>query len=111
MKALKQNTLVRHIRLTQLGIGCVAKAMRDTYMVNWGLDKSNKCKRKYLVEVDVSKGSTIKFDEFQKLSVTNSPKIPKRVILGNVVKEYVGIGWIDIKIVEEEDIIKYPRVV
>jgi hypothetical protein len=50
------------------------------------------------------KQKTIKFSELKRLCVCNSPRCPKQIeVVGKVkgklvrvVKEYVGIGWIDI---------------
>lgn len=51
------------------------------------------------------KQKTIKFSELKRLSVCNSPKLPRQIeIVGKVngkrvrvVQQWVGIGWIDIQ--------------
>ncbi len=38
---------------------------------------------------------TIAFSELKRLSMINSPKCPKKVVIAGTVREWVGIGWVD----------------
>jgi hypothetical protein len=38
---------------------------------------------------------TITFDKLRHLSFCNSPKMPQKVIHDGIVKQWVGIGWVD----------------
>ena len=105
------NTLVRHKKLTSLGIGCISKVRKSSYRVNFGMDDCITCKESILTPVDVSSAKTLPFDDFRRMSICNSKDLPKRVIIGNEVKEWVGIGWVSIGVVTENDLTKYSRVV
>jgi hypothetical protein len=39
---------------------------------------------------------TITYSELKRLSFINSKKLPKKVVIGKTVHEWVGIGWIPI---------------
>lgn len=39
---------------------------------------------------------TITFSELRRLSFCNSKRLPKRIVIGNEIKEWVGIGWITV---------------
>lgn len=39
---------------------------------------------------------TIKFSKLRQLAFCNSKRLPGTVVINNVVKEWVGIGWIDL---------------
>jgi hypothetical protein len=39
---------------------------------------------------------TITYSELQRLSFCNSSKLPQKVVHDGILKEWVGIGWIDI---------------
>jgi len=109
---METNTLVRHKKLKSLGIGCVSKIMSKSLKVNFGTEDVMNCKAEMLVPVDVSKSKTITFSEFQRKTATNSWSSGKvQVIIGNEVKEYVGIGWISVRVVTDDDLRKYPRIV
>lgn len=43
------------------------------------------------------KRKTIPFAKLQRLSFVNSKKLPQRIVHDGVVKEWVGIGWIELK--------------
>jgi hypothetical protein len=40
---------------------------------------------------------TVTFAELQRLAFCNSKKLPQRVVIDGVVKEWVGIGWITLE--------------
>jgi len=42
------------------------------------------------------KTKTITFDKLKRLSFCNSKKLPQRVVHEGKVKEWVGIGWIEL---------------
>lgn len=106
------NTLVRHKKLKTLGIGCVAKVLSKSLKVNFGTEDVMTCKPEMLEPVDVSKSKTMTFSEFQRKNIADSWQGGQvRVIIGNELKEYVGIGWITQGVVTENDLEKYPRIV
>lgn len=105
------NALVRHKKLSSLGIGCVSKVLKNTLKVNFGTEDVIAVKPTMLTPVDTSKCKTIKFDDLKRLSVANSAKLPPYVIVGNELKHWVGIGWVSHGVVTDEQLGKYPRVV
>jgi len=107
---MEVNTLVRHKKLSTLGIGCISKKLSKHVYVNWGTHDVNKHSPSVLEVVDTSMCDTISFQKLKSMTITNINVIP-RVIIGNEVKEYVGIGWVSVKVVQESDLTKYPRVV
>ena len=40
---------------------------------------------------------TMEFQEWQRLSFCNSKKLPKIVVINGTRREWVGIGWVDLK--------------
>ena len=109
---METNTLVRHRKLKTLGIGCVAKVLSKSLKVNFGTEDVMTCKPEMLEPVDVSKSNTMTFSEFQRKNIANSWEGGKvRMIIGNELKEYVGIGWITLGVVKEDDLKNYPRII
>jgi len=104
------NTLVTHKKMKSLGIGCVAKELSKSYKVNFGLNDTLTCKKDAIEIVDTSKGSTISFHEFNTRIFKNNSNL-SRAIIGNELKEYVGIGWITLRVVTTDDLKLYPRVI
>lgn len=104
------NTFVELKGLPFLGIGCVSKVLKKTVRVNFGTDDCIILDPKQLVLVDVSKTETITFQEFQTMSMANAVRTPA-LIIGNEVKEWVGIGWISKRIVTKQDLLKLKRVI
>ena len=51
---------------------------------------------------------TIKRSDLARMSVANSPKMPQIVNDNGVLREWVGIGWIDLK---EKPTGKEPKVI
>lgn len=47
-----------------------------------------------------SRRKTIRWSEWQRLSFSNSPRLPGRVWIGEQLYEWVGIGWIPL---DDED--------
>ena len=105
------NTLVKHKKLSKLGIGCIAKELKNSYKVNFGEDDVITCKKDLIIPIDTSVCKEIKFSDLRSMSIVNSPKLPRYAIIGNEVKNFVGIGWVTQRVVTEEDLTKYPRVV
>jgi len=107
---MKANTLVTHKKLSSLGIGCVAKELKASCKVNFGTHNVITCKKEMLVEVDVSKTKTVPFEKFKHriLQAVSSFNI---CIVGNELKEFVGIYWITKRVVTLDDLKTYPRVV
>lgn len=109
---METNTLVTHKKFRSLGIGCVSKVMKKTLKVNFGTEDTVNCNPKMLEVVDISGCKTIKFSEFKAKTITNGfPNGEVRAIVGNELKEYVGIGWVTKRVVTHDDLKKYPRVV
>jgi hypothetical protein len=109
---METNTLVKHRKLKTLGIGCVAKVLSKSLKVNFGTEDVMTCNPKMLEPVDVSKSKTMTFAEFRNKTFANSWEGSQvRVIIGNELKEYVGIGWITKGVVTEDDLRNYPRII
>lgn len=106
------NTLVRHKKLKTLGIMCISKVHPKHYTINWGKEDSAKCLKTTVEEIDVSKCKTMTYADFRRKGISNSYKENEcTLIIGNVVKHYVGIGWVDQHVVTEQDLLTIPRVV
>lgn len=105
------NSLVKHKKLKSLGIGCISKELKSSYKVNFGTTDVMTCKKDMVEIIDTSFCKTINFDDFKRMTICNSPYIPNYVIIGNELKQYVGIGWVFQRVVTEDDLKKYPRVV
>lgn len=103
------NTLVTSKVSPGLGIGCTSKVLKHSAYVNFGLYDTIKCKLKELEIVDVTDTKTIDLSIMRK-RIYQEHGI-NNVIVGNVLKEYVGIGWITLRVVTVDDLQKYPRVV
>lgn len=108
--AIAVNTLVTHKKLKTLGIGCVSKILSTSAKVNFGKDDTMKCKTSVLNVVDTTKCKNIPYSKFQSRMLHEKSKLDK-CIVGNELLEYVGIGWISLRVVTEDDLTKYPRVV
>lgn len=106
---MEVNTLVRHKKLKTAGIGCIAKVLSKTVTVNWGTYEVTVCKPSELQVIDTSKCPTIPWSIVRTKIVTQQG--PDKVIIGNELMEYVGIGWTSQRVVTEADLKKYPRVV
>ncbi len=107
---MKINTLVKHKKLKTLGIGCVAKVTGKKINVNFGLHDVAICSPSMLELVDTTKCKTVTFNEYRSRILSDKSTINK-VIVGNELMEYVGIGWITLRAINQEDLEKYPRVV
>lgn len=103
------NTLVVH-KSKSLGIGCITKELKKSYRVSFGLYGKMTCGKVVVEPIDVSGCVTVTFDEFQRRVLSNNTKL-NRCIVGNELKQYVGIGWITERVVTFDDLKKYPRVV
>jgi hypothetical protein len=107
---MKTNTLVKHKKLKSLGIGCVAKVTDKKIKVNFGLEDVTTCSPAMLEPVDTAKCKTVTFGEFRSRILSDKSTLNK-VIVGNELKEYVGIGWVTLRTINEDDLKQYPRVV
>lgn len=105
------NTLVKHKKLKSLGIGCISKELKSSYKVNFGMTDVMTCKKDMIEVIDTSNCKIIGFDEFKRMTICNSSDIPNYIIIGNELKQYVGIGWTSQRVVTENDLKIYPRVV
>jgi hypothetical protein len=104
------NTLVTHKKLKSLGIGCIAKELKNSYKVNFGTEDVLTCKKDAVEIVDTSKCKTISFQEFRGRIMSNK-LTTDCVIVGNELKQYVGIGWVTLNVVTMDDLQKHPRVI
>jgi len=107
---METNTLVRHKKLTSLGIGCVSKVLSNSVRVNFGTDDVKTCKVEQLEMVDVSRCKTIELREYTTRILKDKSTL-NDVIVGNELKHYVGIGWTTTRVVTIDDLKKYPRVI
>lgn len=107
---METNTLVRHKQLRSAGIGCVSKILKDKVKVNFGTDDVMTCSLKMLIPVDTSKCKTVTLREYQSRILIDKSKLDD-VIVGNELRHFVGIGWTTTRVVTEEDLRKYPRVI
>jgi len=104
------NTIVKHKKLSKLGIGCVSKILSKSVRVNFGLDDTKTCKIEQLETIDTSKCKTISFRDYSHRVLNDKSKL-EYAIVGNELKHFVGIGWLTQKVIEEDDLKKYPRVI
>jgi hypothetical protein len=104
------NTLVKHKKLKSLGIGCISKELKSSYKVNFGLHDVKTCKKDIIGVIDTSSCNTISFREFQNRILSDNSKLDY-CILGNELKHYVGIGWVTLRVINEDDLKKHPRVI
>lgn len=107
---MEVNTLVRHKKLSNLGIGCVSKVLTKSIRVNFGTDDVKTCKIDQLELIDVSKCKTVDFREFTTRTLRDNGTL-NYVIVGNELMHYVGIGWITTRVVTIDDLKIYPRAV
>lgn len=104
------NTLVKHKKIKNLGIGCISKELKNSYKVNFGLQDVLTCKKDSLEVVDTSKCKNVSFQEFKNRILSDGSNL-NYAIVGNELMNYVGIGWITLRVVTEDDLTKYTRVV
>lgn len=104
------NTLVTHKKLKSLGIGCISKELSKSYRVNFGIDEVKTVSKDMIDIIETSKCRTISFNEFRN-RILNDKSTLDYCIVGNELKHYVGIGWITRKVIDSDDLQKYPRVI
>ena len=104
------NTLVKHKKLKSLGIGCISKELKSSYRINFGVTDVMTCKKDMIKIVDTSNCKTISFLEFRNRILSDNSKLDY-CIVGNELKHYVGIGWLTRRVINENDLKTYPRVV
>ena len=78
--------------------------------VNFGTEDTMTCSVKSLNEIDTSKCKTVSLQKFRNRMLDDKGNL-NRVIVGNELKEYVGIGWVTLRAVTHGDLQKYPRVI
>lgn len=110
---MKTNTLVTHKKLSSLGIGCVSKIMSKKVKVNFGTDDVMTCDPKQLNIIDTTKCKTVSFNDYRNriMMADKKTKNMDYAIVGNELKNFVGIGWATIRVVTEGDLKKFPRVI
>jgi hypothetical protein len=93
-------------------IGVITRILETRVEVRFTEEDFYKFKFEQIVPVDISESFTVSFSELRRRSITNNfDNFATKVILGNEVKEYVGIGWVLQNYVTEKDLALYPRVV
>lgn len=105
------NTLVTHKNFPEWGIGCISKELSKTYHINFGKFDNKSVKKELVDIVNTSNCRTISHEEVKYRIFSSKAVLDDIVILGNEVKEYVGIGWITLRVVTLDDLNNYPRVV
>lgn len=106
---LKINTLVLHKRFPQLGIGCIVKVLKKKVHVNFGMEeKAVKMDQGDLVSIDTSGCRIITPNEYRRISMGGGGQ-DNTIIIGNALHQYVGIGWVALRVVTHNDLKKYPR--
>lgn len=106
---LEINTLVTHKRLKSLGIGCISKVLKSSVKVNFGLMDTVTCKPSMLEIIDTDKCMTIDYNTYRNRILSRDGI--KNCIVGNELREFVGIGWITLRAINKNDLKKYPRVI
>jgi hypothetical protein len=97
-------------------IGVITRVLKQKIEVKFSSTRIYKFNPEQIEIVDVSACETIPFLEMKKSSVTGkAPEINgvvhNKVILGNEVSEFVGIGWVLYTYVTKESLSIYARVV
>jgi hypothetical protein len=105
------NSLVKHNKCKSLGIGCISKKLSGKFKVNFGLTDVITCSLSSLTEIDTTNCTTIELHKLNRLTIGNSKELPPYVIMGNELRHYVGIGWVTHRVVTEDDLKKFPRVI
>jgi hypothetical protein len=75
--------------------------------VNFGLDGVMTCRKDSLEVLDTSKCATVPFEAYRTRILKDKSEF-NYCIIGNEVRHFVGIGWIIEKVVDENDLTKYP---
>jgi len=111
---LEPNTLVTIQGKPHYGICCIAKIFKNQYNVNIGTQDVQKINKKKCIPVDITNCKTITFQQFKHTILDANPKKQGHdgfVIVGNELMKYVGIGWITQRVINYNDLKKYPRVI
>lgn len=108
---MQVNDLVIITTARGLGIGCIAKKLSKKMRVNVGLNDVLDVAPSKLQLLDTSKCKTVTFDKYRRRIMNVGMQNFNHAIVGNVLQEFVGIGWIDLRVITEEDLMKYPRVI
>lgn len=112
MSVLKINDLVTDTSGKHHGIGCVSKVFKNQVQVNFGLYDSVKISPSKLVLVDTSLCKTVTLSEYQsRIMCVKTNDSLNDCIVGNEVRHFVGIGWTKQRVVTEDDLKVFPRVV
>ena len=106
---MKVNQLVN---VTGYNIGVISRVLKKSVEVRFDENTYIKVKPERIRYVDDSATTTIPWSEFIRKSLTHEWDSYKgKIILGNEVKEWVGFGWVTRRIVNDTDLIYWPRVV
>ena len=110
---METNTLVTHKRLSSLGIGCISKISGKSVKVNFGTDDVMTCKPTMLNIIDTTKCKTVSFNDYRNRIMMADKKTNNLdyAIVGNELKHFVGIGWVTSRVVTQDDLKTFPRVI
>lgn len=103
---MQTNTLVKHKHLKSLGIGVVSRTLKSSIEVTFGENDIRKLKPEELRQIDASKIKTVSFAD-----VKNRMSKDKYYIHKNVLAQLVGISWIFIRNISEEDLEQFKVVI
>jgi hypothetical protein len=107
---METNTLVTIKNKPDFGICCISKIFAKHYNVNIGTDGCEKIVKEKCLPIDVKNCKTITFNQFRSRILSDNSTL-NDVIVGNELKHYVGIGWVTERVIDYEDLCKYPRVI
>jgi hypothetical protein len=105
---MKINDLVKSQGSNRIGV--ISRVLKRTVEVRWSENHFEKLKPENLELLPLQWKEALSFTQFARETMTGSVK-SCRVILGNELMSYTRVGWIFEKLIEEEDLLRYPRVV
>lgn len=105
---MKTNTLVKKPGREEIGVVC--RILKKTVEVRWNEMLFEKIRPEKLCICECQGREFIGFTDFKRQTFTNTVE-KTRVILGNELKEWTGIGWVKLRLISEKDLSSYPRIV
>ena len=90
-------------------ICAIAKETKTHYFVNIGTSLQKKVAKSKVIFIDTSNCQEMKYSELKRLMLGN--KLEEKVIIGNELKKFVGIGLITERVIKEADLKTYKRIV
>ena len=96
---MQLGSLIKH---EQYGIGQVLKVLTKAVKAKFGLNNE------YIVTIQPKDLVELDTNGVKRMTYFEATKYTDDIIVGNLIKNYVGIGWITIRIVNENDLLKFP---